>query len=328
MIGIKIINQGENVLTTQHTPSVSVIMNCLNSSKYLREAIDSVYAQTYKDWEIIFWDNASIDNSAEIAKGYDSKLRYFRSEETVILGKVRNYAIEKARGEFIAFLDCDDLWLPNKLERQIPFFKKNLKVGLVFCDTIFFNQGGKQKQIYKKNKPPRGQIFKELLTNYFLSMETVVIRREALDSLTEWFDERLTMNEEADLFNRIAYSWEADYIDEPLAKWRVHSNSITWTKKELITQETEIMLEKYLKTIPNFQNNFSNEIELIKVRILKQRALQEWEKGNTEVFRDLLMPYLGKDYKALALYFMSFLPYRMFNVFLEYYRQLKGNVLP
>src|SRR5574337_499452 len=126
MIGIKIINQGENVLTTQHTPSVSVIMNCLNSSKYLREAIDSVYAQTYKDWEIIFWDNASIDNSAEIAKGYDSKLRYFRSEETVILGKVRNYAIEKARGEFIAFLDCDDLWLANKLERQIPFFKKNL----------------------------------------------------------------------------------------------------------------------------------------------------------------------------------------------------------
>jgi len=71
-------NQKLNDLTTQST--VSVIMNCLNYSKYLREAIDSVYVQTYKDWEIIFWDNASTDNSAEIARSYDRRLRYFRSK--------------------------------------------------------------------------------------------------------------------------------------------------------------------------------------------------------------------------------------------------------
>src|SRR3989304_6187690 len=103
---------------------VSIIMNCLNCAKYLREAIDSIYAQTYKDWEIIFWDNASTDDSAVIAGNYDGRLRYFRDEEVVPLGKSRNLAMEKAGGEYIAFLDCDDKWMPEKLERQIPLFER------------------------------------------------------------------------------------------------------------------------------------------------------------------------------------------------------------
>ncbi|MEK7079138.1 MAG: glycosyltransferase, partial [Patescibacteria group bacterium] len=92
--GKKVAQQKYNYLTTQlpkylnSVPKVSIIMNCFNGSKYLRESIDSVYAQTYRNWEIIFWDNASTDNSAEIAKNYDSRLRYFRSERNYpLVGK-------------------------------------------------------------------------------------------------------------------------------------------------------------------------------------------------------------------------------------------------
>src|SRR3990167_8655863 len=113
-------------------PVVSVLMNCLNCSLYLEEAIDSVYAQTYKDWEIIFWDNASTDSSAEIAQRYDEKLRYFRADISLPLYGSRNLALQKARGKYIAILDCDDLWLPNKLEKQIPLFERDGKVGLVY----------------------------------------------------------------------------------------------------------------------------------------------------------------------------------------------------
>ncbi len=120
------------------SPLISVIMNCLNCAKYLKEAIDSVYAQTYTNWEIIFWDNASTDRSAEIARSYDGRLRYFRGSETVPLGEARNRALEQARGEFIAFLDCDDLWMPQKLEKQLPLFD-DPEVGLVFSDSIIFN---------------------------------------------------------------------------------------------------------------------------------------------------------------------------------------------
>ena len=125
-------NENLNITMSENSlPEVSVIMNCYNCSKYLKEAIDSVYAQTYQDWEIVFWDNASSDNSAEIAKRYNNKLKYFHAEITIPLGQARNRAIEKAKGKYIAFLDCDDVWLPEKLEKQVKVFCKNPKAMLV-----------------------------------------------------------------------------------------------------------------------------------------------------------------------------------------------------
>ena len=91
-------------------PTVSVLMNCLNGARYLREALDSVYAQTYTDWEIVFWDDASTDESAKIAKSYGKKVHYFRGLGGMPLGYSRNCALEKVRGHRVAILDCDDQW--------------------------------------------------------------------------------------------------------------------------------------------------------------------------------------------------------------------------
>ena len=97
-------------------PLVSVIMNCYNGEKYLKEAIDSVCAQTYENWEIIFWDNQSADQSAKIFQSYnDPRLKYHYAPIHTFLYEARNNAIEKARGEFIAFLDVDDWWYSEKL---------------------------------------------------------------------------------------------------------------------------------------------------------------------------------------------------------------------
>ncbi|HEY2399610.1 MAG TPA: glycosyltransferase family 2 protein, partial [Steroidobacteraceae bacterium] len=107
-------------------PEVTVIMNCYNGERYLREAIDSVFAQTFADWEIIFWDNASTDGSADIARSYtDPRMRYFRGERNVPLGEARKLALAQARGEWIGFLDTDDLWYPQKLARQIGALQGN-----------------------------------------------------------------------------------------------------------------------------------------------------------------------------------------------------------
>src|SRR4051812_42401163 len=95
---------------------VSIVMNCRNSEQHLREAIDSVVVQTYKNWEIIFYDNLSTDSSPEIAKSYGKKLRYIRGEKSMSLGEARNEALKHANGDLITFLDCDDLWSPDKLE--------------------------------------------------------------------------------------------------------------------------------------------------------------------------------------------------------------------
>ena len=115
-------------------PLVSIIMNCLNGEKYLSNAIDSVIKQTYKNWELIFWDNQSTDNSASILKRYkDKRIKYFYSKKKTVLYKARNEAIKKSKGEFLAFLDVDDIWTRNKLSLQIPKFE-NKKIGLVYSN--------------------------------------------------------------------------------------------------------------------------------------------------------------------------------------------------
>ena len=113
---------------------VSIIMNCYNGETYLQESINSVLSQTYKNWELVFWNNKSQDKSAEIFKGYeDKRFKYFYANEHSTLHKARNLAIEKSKGDFIAFLDTDDLWNKEKIEQQIRYFK-NPDVGVVFSN--------------------------------------------------------------------------------------------------------------------------------------------------------------------------------------------------
>lgn len=304
-------------------PLVSVIMNCYNSSRYLREAIDTVYAQTYKSWEIIFWDNASTDNSAEIAKSYDSKLRYFRGEETVPIGKARNLAIDKARGEYIAFLDCDDLWMPGKLEKQIPLFDAP-SVGLVFSDTIFFNEMGKTKQLYGGERKSTGYCFRELIQSYFLSLETVVVRRSALEGLTIWFNPLFNMIEEADLFIRIAHDWKIDMVPEPLGKWRVHSKSLTWQKTELFVVELEEMFRHYSQIYGNFNSEYAYEIKRCLQRSKLSNTVALWQSGKSKEARNYVKNTTLPKHIAYVVTLLTFMPSGMARLI----RKIKGDIIP
>ena len=194
---------------------VSVLMNCCNGQEFVVEAIESVLAQTYKNWEIIFWDNASTDDSAKIVQSYpDKRIRYFRGEKTIPLYSARNLALKEVRGEFIAFLDVDDLWTADKLGKQIPLFE-NKKVGLVFADTLFIKKDREViKQYYKHRGYKTGSCFKTLLEDYYLSLETVIIRKKTVEGFNPIFDDRFNHIGDADLFRRISYYWELAMINE------------------------------------------------------------------------------------------------------------------
>ena len=123
-------------------PLVSVIMNVRNGAATLREAIDSVLAQTFEDWELIVWDDRSTDDSAEIVADYrDPRIRYFLSPEDTSLGEARSDAIAHAQGEWLAFLDQDDVWLPHKL-RKTDGARADDGVGLIYGRTIRFYPSG------------------------------------------------------------------------------------------------------------------------------------------------------------------------------------------
>lgn len=294
-------------------PLVSVIMNCLNCAPFVQEAIESVYAQTFDDWEIVFWDNASTDASGDIARRYDGRLRYFRGEQTVPLGHARNLAIRQAGGTFIAFLDCDDLWLPTKLERQLPLFE-NPEVGLVYSDSIYFNdRTGRSRPLYGTRRMPRGNVFVPLLSSYFLCLTTVMIRRAALSGLDEWFDNRFNLAEEADLFIRLAHDWKADYCPAPLAKWRLHAQSWTWSRSHLLAEENRLMLEKYAALYAGFSTAYHTEIVRMLGRIAYYEALERWKQGDGTSARRLIRSHLRVYPKFLVVYMFSFLPFRLYE---------------
>ena len=118
------------------SPLVSVIMNCHNGEEYLKESINSLMSQTYKNWELIFWDNKSFDNSKKIVKKFkDKRIKYFKSEKFRNLYHSRNLAIKKAKGKYIGFLDVDDLWERTKLKKHSAF---SCKTQLEMSKTQIF----------------------------------------------------------------------------------------------------------------------------------------------------------------------------------------------
>lgn len=297
-------------------PKVSVVMNCYNAQKYLREAIDSVYAQTYSDWEIVFLDDASTDASSAIAKSCDSRLRYFCSERRVPLGAARNLALEQCRGELIAFLDCDDLWLPTKLEKQVPLFA-DPEVGLVFSNCWIFNDQGMQRlQYHSSSDYSTEQCFDALLTRYYLSIPTVVIRRAVLGPRHEWVEDDFQVSEEADLFLRIAHRWKLAMVDEPLAKYRVHAGSDTWNKSDRFLIEALRMLQKYRSTIPDFDRLHSVAAQHYEDRARYADAIFRWRTGAGADARAQLRRIRRKTVKQRILWTLSFLPFRMLEPFL------------
>ena len=138
-------------------PLISVIMNCHNGEKYLKQSIESVLNQTYKNIELIFFDNQSSDNSRKIVKSYqDSRIKYHKSEKLLKLYEARNLAIKHASGNFIAFLDTDDFWLPTKLKKQILLFSNNKDLKMVYSNCFILKE--KKQSIFTKHNLPNGNI--------------------------------------------------------------------------------------------------------------------------------------------------------------------------
>ena len=222
-------------------PLVSVVINCFNGEKYLKEAVDSVINQTYKNWEIIFWDNQSTDKSAEILKSYnDDRLKYFRAtEHSKILYKARNFALEKVKGQFIAFLDVDDWWLPKKLEKQIPLFK-NPEIGLVYGNCwIYFEKKNKRK-IYRNKTLPTGMVLNELLNDYLIGSPSYVIRKKYLENLDYKFNDNFHIIGDFDLNVRLAVKYKIDCVQSPIAVIRIHGKNESLINKHKEISELKI----------------------------------------------------------------------------------------
>ena len=224
-------------------PKVSVNIPCYNSGRFIKETLESVLAQTYGGFEVIVLDDGSTDDTAGIVKSFsDTRIKYFY-QENAGLAETRNKAIALSSGEYIAFLDHDDLWLPEKLEKQMDFLEKNTGTGLLFSDFYLLKDGRREKTTYFGNcAPKRGHIFENLLFDEatFICISTTVMRRDIFDKIG-YFKKEFKSGEECDLFLRVAKDYELDYIDEPLAAYRLHPGNFSNRKEIYIKEAFDIL---------------------------------------------------------------------------------------
>ena len=263
-------------------PFVSVLMNCYNGEKYLQEAIDSVLAQTYKNWELIFWDNRSTDRSAEIFKSYnDHRLKYILSHEHTDLGSGRAKAFKNLKGEFVAMLDADDIWFPKKLEKQVPLFE-DPEIGIVISDTFFFNEKT-EKALYGKKLPLTGSVFEKLMTNYFVSSETIVFRMSTALKLPRAFDPDFNFISDFDLVVRLSRISKLAFCPEVLAKWRVHEGSHTWKYPLTFVEEKERWIMKQMAEDPSFSEIYKKQITIFNSTNYRERAVFQIRNNGSRV---------------------------------------------
>lgn len=214
---------------------ISIITPAYNAAPFIRETIDSVRAQSYENWEMIIADDGSTDGTIEaanMATGGDSRIHIKTFPHSGLPSICRNRGLRYARGEFVAFLDSDDLWEHCKLERQLASLKANAK-RWGFSNTRWF--GDDQGLNYNITWSPSTPFFNELLTGNGIPCLTIITEMQLLASICKdndpgmAFDESrsLKAGEDWDLALRLSQFAEPDYIPEPLARYRIHSRGIS-----------------------------------------------------------------------------------------------------
>lgn len=256
-------------------PLVSVVLPTYNRANLIRDTISSVLTQTYEQFELIIADDGSTDNTEEIVTSiYDKRITYLKLPHVGLPATPRNRAIEKCKGEFVAFLDSDDLWLPRKIEQSLVGFISVPTAGLV-CSNEFLITDGKLTHDTLRKRRWRNRIidFQELFQENIVSSSTAIVRKKCL-RVVGYFNEakRFRAVEDYHLWLRIASRFRMYYIDEPLGYYRDHSGGLRFKSqdnlKNLYNTLTDIY-QNFPNLIKNFEKQATNRIRSVKRAILK-----------------------------------------------------------
>ena len=205
---------------------VSIIINCYNGEKYLAQTIKSVLRQTYRNWEIIFFDNNSKDNSVKIIKKFkDKRIKFYTSKNKFVLPlyRARNLAITKAKGEFITFLDVDDTWKKNKLDEQLKLSTRYPLIKIFYSNFNIFNQKIKKSYLAYKYRLPSGYITQNLVNRYCVGILTLFISRNIFKKYK--FNEKFNVIGDFDLIIRLSNKFKIISHQKSLANYRMHKSN-------------------------------------------------------------------------------------------------------
>lgn len=207
-------------------PRVSVLMNCYNGARFIAEAIRSVLRQDYTDLELLVWDNRSTDDSADIVQSFDDgRIRYHLAPQHTTLAEARRQAFPLLRGDWVAILDVDDLWLTHKLARQMALADAHPDAGFIYCATRIVGAGEMADYDLPFDRVgddlPQGNIYHRLLRGNYIAICALLINRRKLAALGG-FSGRYPIMEDYWVTLNLARRHPAYAVTETLCEYRLH----------------------------------------------------------------------------------------------------------
>ena len=284
-------------------PLVSVIINCHNGEQYLNQCIQSIINQTYKNLEIIFWDNNSADESLKIVSQFvDKRIKVFKTNKKLDLGTSRNKAIQKSSGDLITFLDVDDWYLPEKINLQVKIFEEKKDIGLVFTNYYHYNDISKKKKI-SNCQILNNNITQHLLDNYNIGILTVMIKRDLI--LKNQFNVNYNFIEDFDLIFRLSFKTKFYFIKLPTSYYRYHEKNLSKLKLNEFVNE----FQKWIN-INNIKLNLNLNFNILETRVKIMEIKNDLLEGNKlRAFSKIININSYKKYsKKIKLFLALFLP--------------------
>lgn len=221
-------------------PQVSVIIPTYNSASYLREAVESVLSQTYRDFEILVIDDGSTDETPEIVKRYGRQVRYLHQSNSGV-AVARNRGISESQGQYVAFLDSDDTWFPRKLECQMEALTRARLARA--SSTAYLVTRSDLTPIAERQNHRHGAALEDLLLRGTIVFISTVVCEKSLLDLTGGFDPTLSQCADWDMWIRLAGHTEFVAVDEPLVNYRQHENNMS-RNAQLLERDSLCVLEK------------------------------------------------------------------------------------
>lgn len=294
---------------------VSILMNCYNSQKYLDETLQSLFNQTYPNWQLVFVDNCSTDNSKKIVDKYeqDARVLYIQTPHHMPLGEARELGLNRCSGDFICFLDTDDVWRSDKLEKQLEFLHKDNEAMLCYSSCFYIDE--KSKITGQRNlKFKYGDLFGDNLAQYEINFQTVMIRRKALNQINRpYFDPILKFSPDYNLIMRILACSSALCLNDKLVYYRRSAGSLTQKSIDLWGIEAEYTYQQLDSLGILVSKSTSRQRQLALATIAYYKAISMMNHDNCIAAADVLKKYRYINYKFYVVYRAARFP-RLWNL--------------
>ncbi len=255
---------------TDNSPLVSVVLPTYNYARYLPESVGSVLSQTYPHYEVIVVDDGSTDNTKDVLNPFMQRIKYIKLEQNKGLPVARNTGIQSARGKYIAFIDADDFWLPEKLQTEIEYFDKQRNAGMVYSKHVNIDENGRVIDADVKKRLPSGNIFIQLFSEQnFVIASSVVVRKNVFET-TGLFDEQLVNCQDWDMWLRIAFYFNIAGINKTLVKYRHNPHSLSKNRNNVLKYQKIIIDKMY--------NSFKDKENGLHEKLYKKRLASHYAK--------------------------------------------------